>query len=309
MDYYAGIDMGGTKGRLRVCMADGQVLGEFYGEGCSINTDGPIKSRECFQKLVLPGLGSLGLLPEECRGICVAASGVDSSNEEMSCRSWFEEMGFPSERLLVLNDCEVFLYLSEEPSLILLSGTGSICCGKDRNGKKYRTGGWNHILSDEGSGFYFGLRYLEAVADVLDGRKKGTVLTTRIMEESGLDTLEKIDQFINRNLFNKAEIARFSKVGYQAACQGDETALGVHREGAVRLVGLVLDTWNKMDHEGNEKVELWLWGSVLVKNSLLQEEVKMRLKEQMPWLNIKIPEKSALETAVLAAMTLEGRKI
>lgn len=304
MEYYAGIDMGGTNGRLQICGADGRVLGEFYGEGCSINTDGFTKSRECFRNLVLPGLESLGLLPEACRGICVAASGIDSPDEEMSCRGWFEEMGFLSERLLVLNDCEVFLYLSKVPSLILLSGTGSICCGKDRTGKKYRTGGWNHILSDEGSGFYFGLRCLEAVAEVLDGRRQGTPLTTRIMEESGLDTLEKIDQFINHNLFNKAEIAKFSKIGYEAACQGDETALAIHRKGAAVLVQLVWDTWNKMNHRENETVILWLWGSVLVKNHLLQEEVRRELREKMLWLDIRIPEKSALETAVLAAMTL-----
>lgn len=308
MNYYVGIDMGGTNGRLQVCTGAGQILGEFRGEGCSINTDGLSKSRKKFRELVFHSLQALGLCPEECSGICVAASGIDSLQEEKACRSWFEEMGFLSERLLVLNDCEIFLYLSQGPALVLLSGTGSICCGRDRNGKKYRTGGWNHILSDEGSGFDFGLRYLRVAADVLDGRRTATVLTARIIEENGLDTLEKINQFVNSHLFEKSEIAKFSRIGYEAACQGDEAAIAIHRECANCLVHLAQDTWNKMNDSEYESVDLWLWGSVLLKNDLLQKQVRELLKQQMPWVKVRIPKISALETAVLVAKTLNREK-
>lgn len=94
-----------------------------------------------------------------------AASGIDSPSDEHDCRSSFEEMGFPHERLLVLNDCEVFLHLTETPSLVVISGTGSVCFGRDTKGNIYRTGGWNHILSDEGSAFDLGLKVLRAAAD------------------------------------------------------------------------------------------------------------------------------------------------
>ena len=33
--------------------------------------------------------------------------------------------------------------------MVVVSGTGSICYGIDAKGTIYRTGGWNHILSDE----------------------------------------------------------------------------------------------------------------------------------------------------------------
>lgn len=302
MDYYVGIDMGGTNGRLQIRTAANQILGEFRGKGCSINTDGIAKSRMRFQELVMQAMQSLGLEPEACSGICVAASGIDSLQEEQACRSWLEEIGFAGEKLLVLNDCEVFLYLSRDPALVLLSGTGSICCGRDRNGTKYRTGGWNHILSDEGSGFYFGLRYLQATAEVLDGRKKDTYLTSRIIQKSGLDTLEKINQFVNAHLFEKSEIAKFSNIGYEAACQGDETAIAIHKECAEKLVQLAGDTWNKMGDSKPDQADIWLWGSVLLENNLLQKQVRTMLEQQLPWLKVRIPEKNALETASWVAM-------
>lgn len=306
MKYYVGIDMGGTNGRLQIRTETDQILGEFHGAGCSINTDGFAKSRMRFRQLIMEALQALGLQPEACGGICAAASGIDSPREEQACRSWLEELGFAGEKVLVLNDCEVFLYLSRDPALVLLSGTGSICCGRDRNGAKYRTGGWNHILSDEGSGFYFGLRYLQAAAEVLDRRRKETCLTRRMIQESGLDTLEKINQFVNSHLFEKSEIAKFSKIGYEAACQGDETAIAIHREGAEHLVRLVGDTWNKMGDGKPERADLWLWGSVLLNDKLLQKQVQTMLEQQFPWLRVRIPEKNALETAVWAAMTSDA---
>lgn len=130
--YYAGLDIGGTNGRLKICGSDGEVLGEFTAPGCSLNTDGAEKSRLRYRDLVLPALQELHLDPGFCLGICVAASGIDSPSDEHDCRSSFEEMGFPHERLLVLNDCEVFLHMTEDPALVVISGTGSVCFGRDK---------------------------------------------------------------------------------------------------------------------------------------------------------------------------------
>ena len=154
MNYYAGMDIGGTNGRLKLKDGDGNILGEFTGPGCSINTDGYDKSRSRCRELVLPALKELELNPSDCMGICVAASGIDSPGYEKMCRDIFEEMGFESDCIRAVNDCEVFLYLKEGPSMVVVSGTGSICYGIDAKGTIYRTGGWNHILSDEGSAFY-----------------------------------------------------------------------------------------------------------------------------------------------------------
>ena len=45
MNYYAGMDIGGTNGRLKLKDGGGNILGEFTGPGCSMNTDGYDKSR------------------------------------------------------------------------------------------------------------------------------------------------------------------------------------------------------------------------------------------------------------------------
>jgi N-acetylglucosamine kinase-like BadF-type ATPase len=307
--YYAGLDIGGTNGRLKICGSDGEVLGEFTAPGCSLNTDGAEKSRLRYRDLVLPALQELNLKPGFCLGICVAASGIDSPSDEHDCRSSFEEMGFPHERLLVLNDCEVFLHMTEDPALVVISGTGSVCFGRDKKGSIYRTGGWNHIISDEGSGFDMGLKTLKAVGDDLSGRIKCPVLTPLIIKETGLDTLEKIDDFINANLMEKSEIARISLFAYQAAALGDHEAVRIHRECGDALWGLIRDTKAKMAGKSPEdKLNLWLWGSVLVKNDIIRSMVEEKVRVGLPGTEIGIPEMSALDTALKAARAQETER-
>ena len=53
MNYYAGMDIGGTNGRLKLKDGGGNILGEFTGPGCSMNTDGYDKSRTRCRELVL----------------------------------------------------------------------------------------------------------------------------------------------------------------------------------------------------------------------------------------------------------------
>ncbi|SET67930.1 BadF/BadG/BcrA/BcrD ATPase family protein [Lacrimispora sphenoides] len=307
--YYAGLDIGGTNGRLKICGSDGEVLGEFTAPGCSLNTDGAEKSRLRYRDLVLPALQELHLDPGFCLGICVAASGIDSPSDEHDCRSSFEEMGFPHERLLVLNDCEVFLHMTEDPALVVISGTGSVCFGRDKKGSIYRTGGWNHIISDEGSGFDMGLKTLKAVGDDLSGRIKCPVLTPLIIKETGLDTLEKIDDFINANLMEKSEIARLSLFAYQAAALGDHEAVRIHRECGDALWGLIRDTKAKMAGKSlKDKLNLWLWGSVLVKNDIIRSMVEEKVRVGLPGTETGIPEMSALDTALKAARAQETER-
>lgn len=297
-EYYAGLDVGGTSGRLKICDLSGKVLGEFTAPGCSFNTDGAVKSRLRYRDLVLPALLKQNLAPGSCRGICVAASGIDSPSDEQECRSIFEEMGFLPDYLMVVNDCEVFLYQNRLPALVLVSGTGSVCFGRDETGITHRTGGWNHIVSDEGSGFDMGLKVLKTVGSELSGRSKSPVLTPLFLKTTGLDSLGKIDDYINDNLMEKSQIARFSLLAYQAAASGDVTAIGIHQECADALWGLIRDTAAKMNREG---ADLWLWGSLLVKNHILREMVKGKVHVKLPGMRMDIPQITALDAALQAA--------
>ena len=156
MDYYIGMDIGGTNIRIRAEFSDGSRPEEFLAAGCTMNTSGYERARACYQKAAGDFLKRHQLRPEDCRGLCAAVSGVDTEEEAEACRSMFGEMGFSGERIWIFNDCEILLTLTDQPALVAVAGTGSVVYGRGADGRTVRSGGWSHIISDEGSAMYMG---------------------------------------------------------------------------------------------------------------------------------------------------------
>jgi N-acetylglucosamine kinase-like BadF-type ATPase len=81
--------------------------------------------------------------------------------------------------IVVVGDADIALYgaTEGEPGLIVIAGTGSICCGINVRGKTICAGGWGPIAGDEGAGAWIARRALRAVAQATDGRGPTTLLT------------------------------------------------------------------------------------------------------------------------------------
>lgn len=303
--YIAGLDIGGTTGRVLLKSIDGRVLGEFYGEGCSINTDGSKKSEERYRALVLPALEKTGLRPQDCNGICIAASGIDSPELEQDCRRAFLNMGFKDHTIIVQNDCEIFLNLSPAPLLVLVAGTGSICYGKTVDNTVVRTGGWGHIVSDEGSGFYIGLNIMKYIGDHIDGRREYPVLYKLFYEQTGIKDLSELNEFINDNLMDKAVIGALAPLAERSFEAGEDAGECILYGSARVLSELVKDTCKKMKLEQEAQAFLWLWGSVLVHNKPLRTHLEKLILSVYPNMTIRIPETRALDVAVSVAGNLK----
>lgn len=301
MYYYIGMDIGGTYARMKLADSDGKILGEFTGRGCTLNVEGLAESEQRYRNLILSSLEQIGLSVQNCGGICAAASGVDSPELALSCRQIFINMGFNPECITVSNDCEIFLHYSTEPGVVLVSGTGSIAVGHSKDGHSFRCGGWGHILSDEGSGYYMGRSVLHAVGNHIDGRISCPRLYELFCEMSELRTLPELNLFLNENVSNKTKIACFAPLADRAALDGDEAAIQIIEDSAQQLFALVRDVLKKMGPvSGNETVPVWLWGSVLTHSKPVYEKVKVLL-EQGLHARVAFPPCNALDAALSVA--------
>ncbi len=81
--------------------------------------------------------------------------------------------------VIVVGDADIALYGATEgkPGLIVIAGTGSICCGINARGRRECAGGWGPIAGDEGGGSWISRRALRAIAHATDGRGPATALT------------------------------------------------------------------------------------------------------------------------------------
>jgi N-acetylglucosamine kinase-like BadF-type ATPase len=79
----------------------------------------------------------------------------------------------------VVTDAEIALYGATDgaPGIVVIAGTGSICCGINARGKRFCAGGWGPRAGDEGAGAWIARRALRAVAHASAGRGPETLLT------------------------------------------------------------------------------------------------------------------------------------
>ena len=74
--------------------------------------------------------------------------------------------------------------------------------------------------------------------------------------KSGLDTLEKIDLFVNEHLFDKSEIARFSMIACEAAKQEIHRRKESSKDCAEKIWKLIEDTARKAGWTRQSQVSL-----------------------------------------------------
>lgn len=301
MKYYCGLDVGGTSARLKIQREDGAVLGEFLGKGCTLNVDGTTASALRYHSLVMGALEELGLSVEDCGGICAAASGVDTEQNEKDCKKFFTDMGFPPEIICICNDCEVLLLSSDEPDMILISGTGSIAIGRKEDGSTVRCGGWGHILSDEGSAFDLALRIFRAVGMHLDGRAYCPILTDKLMNELRIREPVELNVYVGKNILDRTKIACYAKLAAEAAYEGDEGARQILEDCADVLYKMILDTLKKLQFPPEKEVTIWLWGSVLASpDSAVAGILEKKICSELGY-KIGFPPYRALDAALIVA--------
>lgn len=304
MKYYCAMDVGGTSARLQIKSADGSVLGEFIGTGCTLNVDGNEVSEQRYRDIVLPSLEKLELKPENCLGLCAAASGVDTEQNAVDCKNYFVRMGFLPQNIRVCNDCEVFLLSSDEPDMIVISGTGSIAVGRKTSGEFVRCGGWGHIISDEGSAYIMAVKIFRAVSRYLDDRENCPILAEMLLDATGFTSPVELNLYLTENMTDRKKVACYAKLAEDAAERGDEGAQKILEECADELYGLVEDTRKKLGKAPDEDITVWFWGSVISSEGCPVAQI---LKEKIcanEHMHVKFPKCKALDAAMEAAQRI-----
>ena len=187
MDFIAGVDGGGTKTKVVCASPEGKVLDTAVFGPFNMNSIGAERFSALLRELCayLNGVG-------HCRALCIGSAGI--SNREMTrivetemTRGGIENWKLVGDQVIALNGA-----LSGEAGIALIAGTGSICFGKNGAGDYARSGGWGHLIGDEGSGYALGRDALAAVARAWDGWGEKTLLSRLLAEEMELDDQKKI---------------------------------------------------------------------------------------------------------------------
>jgi len=137
----------------------------------------------------------------------------------------------------VVTDADIALYGATDgaPGLVVIAGTGSICCGINSRGKSFCAGGWGPISGDEGAGAWLARRALRAIAYASDGRGPTTMLTDLACAYFHVTTADDLTTAIYAPTITNERLAGFGKDVVEAAKRKDSIALEIVTEGGREL--------------------------------------------------------------------------
>ena len=291
MKFIAGIDGGGTKTRVCCCSLDGAEIETRTFGAFNINSIGLGKFRTLLSDITA-FLKSVG----ECSAVCIGSAGI--SNEVMAdaVSDAMKDAGIRNWKLVGDNVIALAGALDGGAGIILIAGTGSICFGRGRNGEEARSGGWGHLIGDEGSAYALGRDALSAVARAMDGYGKQTMLTSLLASELGLDTRSRIISYTYSG--DKSTIAALSHLVETAAAKGDDVALKIIADNAEKMAELVEAVAGKL---GLESTEVAMMGGRLEHDTFLRAGFIRVMDSRFPAIECIAPKKDACAGAVMMA--------
>lgn len=294
MDFLAGIDGGGTKTKV-VCVAlDGTPLESKRFGPFNLNSIGPERFSALLEEIG-HFLNSLG----HCVSLAIGSAGISNQDMVQMVDDAMEKAKISNWKLV--GDQEIALYgaLDGAPGIALIAGTGSICFGRADDGSVARSGGWGHLIGDEGSGYALGRDALIAVAKAWDGYGPQTALTQLLATEYALTGQKEIISYVYGG--DKSRIAALSRLVEQAARDGDPVSIAILRENAKKLSSLAAAVAQRLNL-GNTRVAML--GGMLENDTLLRRFFLEEMAANHPELSCIAPLHDAATGAVMLAKTM-----
>lgn len=290
MKFAAGIDGGGTSTKLLCRAADGTVLDERKFGPFNINSIGETGLRALLEELTAH-FRSLG----ECEAVCIGAAGIGNARVRELVREAMERAGI--EKYLLLADYDIALHgaLSGRPGMALIAGTGSVCIGRNAQGRTVKVGGWGHLIGDEGSGYSLGRDAVVAITREIDGYGTPTLMRERIRSYFDPEIRSELVAYVYGG--DKSRIAALAPIVLEAAQQGDAVALAILEKNVRELNDLVRAVFDMLSLEN---CELALLGGLL-QSPIFREKFTELVRRENRAVRCVSPEHSAVAGALLLA--------
>ena len=185
IEYFLGVDAGGTSCRVRLEAINGTVLGIGHAGPATVRLGGEISATN-IMTAVREALAETGL-DDAILARTLACIGAASTEKPGSAQELVDHLtpyGFQNPQ--VVSDAHtacVGAHAGQDGGIVII-GTGAIGYGM-KNGEVHRVGGHGFPAGDEGSGAFIGLRAVQLALDAADGLITRTNLSDEIYEALG----------------------------------------------------------------------------------------------------------------------------
>lgn len=242
MNWFIGIDGGGTKTAFAISKKDGTPVHVLIRNGCSYQEIGLENVISLLEEGITSLLEETGITKDECAGCCIGLPCFgenDLMDKEIQLQ--IENMLAPIP-VLIVNDGIVGWAGSLEcqEGIHLVSGTGSIAFGCGADSSFARSGGWTEFFSDEGSCYWVGRKAMQLFSKEADGRIPRGALYDIVRKAYNLDgDFEFVEKILDTIAPYRDKVADFQRLALDAAIAGDAAAQDLYRQAALELSQIV----------------------------------------------------------------------
>lgn len=248
-----GIDGGGTKTHAVITDSRLNILGEGIAGPSNPLRVGISNAATAVREAIDKACARAGVHRTDIVAAEIGLAGGKREDIRSRLREALSSLGIGSLEIVTDADVALFGATGGKPGLVVIAGTGSICCGINGQGKRACAGGWGPLAGDEGGGAWIARRALQAVAHASDGRGPETTLSKLACAYFNVKIADDLSTALYAPQMTNERIAGFGKRVIEAAQNRDAVArrvicdagreLGLAAVAVIRKLRMTRDTF------------------------------------------------------------------
>ncbi len=298
MKYYLGIDGGGTKTTALLTDENGKILIKVQGKTINFYAVGMEKARENLKSAITEISEKTGV--KDFDGVFIGCSALDGEAEGKTVKRLCDGV-IKAEKIEMNSDTYIALKGMGEVNcpVVVICGTGSMVIGEKETGELLVSGGWGHILGDEGSGYAIAVSALKECAILNDKGEKADLLK-KACQYFNIENFRDIIPVIYASEMSKDKIAGFGAVVGELSQKGDKISTAIIEDEVKKLYKTAEILIKKLKNTA----KIGLYGGVFEKNQLFRDIFKAELKKDFPHISAELLTVTPEETAARLAREL-----
>ncbi|WP_053371922.1 N-acetylglucosamine kinase [Paenibacillus sp. FJAT-27812] len=299
MNYYLGVDGGGSKTLAVVSDAAGTILGRGV-SGCGNHQLGVELASRNIREAVTMALLEAKIEQSEIAFAMFGLAGADREADFLILRPMIAKLGFDNHAIV----CDTVIGLRagtrQKDGVVIICGSGTNCYGMNKQGDVMQCGGFGYAFGDFGGGSDLAVEVFRSVIRSWEGREAETLLT-----QAALRMLQfaSVEQMYSRYLDEGLRVPyHLAKILFEVAGE-DEVARGILRRQGTEL-GLAASAVIRKLGMQNDRFDLVMVGSILTRgdSQYVTPYIEKEIREAAPACTLRMLAMEPVAGAVLLAM-------
>jgi glucosamine kinase len=275
----AGVDGGGTATRAAILDDQQRVIAEGHAGPSNPLRVGVATAASAVRDAIDQACGEASIHRDDILALAVGLAGVRRQDIRNRMREKLGECLREIKPIELFTDGEIALYGATDGAagLVVIAGTGSICCGRNPQGKQVCAGGWGPIVGDEGGGSWIAREALQAVARATDGRGPKTALASAALTYFKISTPDDLSTAVYAPTMTNDRLAGFGRQVMRVAETGDGVAQDILRRAGQQL-GIAATAVIRKLHLESEEFRVAYVGGVFGAGDLVLSPMRVEIR-------------------------------